>query len=276
MSKTFSQFFTSIRIVTKRLVFMALFGTFVVGTFGLIAPAYAQSVSTSTSLTSGSASCSIATAMSVDVLSNPTPRVRDTVTYELDAAPAFTASTTLTVTDVMPAGLTFVSANPSTGSYASSTGIWNAGTLNGASNITLDITATVNDGTEGQTITIAPTINFVQSNCDQSSAAGTASISVRPAPIVTPTSTPAVADIAITKIADVTSTTEGATVHYTITASDFGPATSTGVVANDTLPSGLTFVSATTSVGSYASSTGTWTIGTLTHVRPQPLISPRS
>lgn len=81
----------------------------------------------------------------------------------------------------------------------------------------------------------------------------------------TPTSTATTtADLSIAKTADVATTTEGGTIHYTITATDDGPATSTDAVATDTLPSGLTFVSANPSAGtSYSSSTGVWTIGDL-------------
>ncbi len=83
------------------------------------------------------------------------------------------------------------------------------------------------------------------------------------APVPTPTSTIPSADISIAKVADVTSTVEGGTVHYTLTVTALGPSTSTGVVATDTLPSGLTFLNATSSnsEGSYVSSTGSWMIG---------------
>ncbi len=78
------------------------------------------------------------------------------------------------------------------------------------------------------------------------------------------------ADLAITKVADVTTTTPStsgatSTVTYLLTVKALGPATSTDVVATDTLPTDLAFISATPSEGttSYASSTGslTWTIG---------------
>ncbi|HEX4104390.1 MAG TPA: hypothetical protein VHZ04_02850, partial [Candidatus Paceibacterota bacterium] len=50
------------------------------------------------------------------------------------------------------------------------------------------------------------------------------------------------ADLGITKTANVTSTVEGGTINYTLTVRALGPATSTGVVATDTLPTTLTFV----------------------------------
>jgi uncharacterized repeat protein (TIGR01451 family) len=189
------------------------------------------------------------------------------VTYTLIGAPAFTAPTQVTVTGILPAGLTFVSSTASVGSYDGASNTWNAGTLDNASMITLTVSATVNAGTEGQTISVDPTINFVATNCTQSSAVQGDTITVQSAPITTPTSTPTstvnYADLSVTKTANVTSTAVGGTIDYTIAVTDNGPATSTGVVATDTLPAGLTFVSATTSEGSYASSTGTWTIGDL-------------
>src|SRR5690606_13129458 len=51
-------------------------------------------------------------------------------------------ATNVTVTDVLPAGLTFVSSNPSTGTYNQTTGVWTVATLNSGANATLTITAT--------------------------------------------------------------------------------------------------------------------------------------
>jgi uncharacterized repeat protein (TIGR01451 family) len=78
---------------------------------------------------------------------------------------------------------------------------------------------------------------------------------------VTPSST--VAGLTIVASADTLKPQPGATVHYTLAVSALGPATSTGVAATDILPSGVTFVSATPSVGTYSSSTGAWAIGEL-------------
>jgi len=250
-----NKFFTSKRTVMKGLLFVALFGTFALGSAALTV----NQTSVALAHDRGT-SCSVATAMS-DIVSDANPTVGETITYTLNGAPALTASTTITVTDQLGSDLTFVSATPSVGTYSSSTGVWNVGTLNGASNITLTITAKVNAGTEGQTIDNAPSINYVQSGCTQTSAAGSATIFVQNAS--TPTSTAKDADFSISKTADVTSTVEGGIVHYTVKVTDLGPGTSYGVVATDTLPAGLTFVSATTSAGSYASSTGKWTIGDL-------------
>ena len=203
-----------------------------------------------------SGTCSVAGAFA-DSVDKTNPKVGDLITYTLIGAPALTASTHMIVTDMLDSSLTFVSSTASVGTYTSSTGIWDLGTLNGATSTTLTITARVNAGTEGETIDNTPSVEYAQSSCTQSSAITGASITVQAAP-VTPS-----ADLSVVKTVDNTTPSEGNTVNYTIAVNDLGPATSTGVVASDTLPSGLTFENATASVGSYATSTGIWTIGDL-------------
>src|SRR5262249_407443 len=52
-------------------------------------------------------------------------------------------ATDVAVTDVLPAGLTFVSATPSQGTYDSGTGIWTVGTLPATRQATLSLRALV-------------------------------------------------------------------------------------------------------------------------------------
>ena len=52
--------------------------------------------------------------------------------------------TGVAVTDLLPAGLVFVSAAPSQGSYVSGTGLWTVGSVPGGGSATLSIVATVN------------------------------------------------------------------------------------------------------------------------------------
>ena len=81
-----------------------------------------------------------------------TPDVGQTITYTLTASNAGPAAATgVTVHDTLPAGLTYVS-DTSGGAYATSTGNWTILSLESASSTTLNITATVNSGTAGQTI----------------------------------------------------------------------------------------------------------------------------
>ena len=55
----------------------------------------------------------------------------------------------------------------------------------------------------------------------------------------------------------------GANVVFTVTATNFGPGDASGVVVSDALPTGLTFVSATPSQGTYDPGTGDWVAGNL-------------
>jgi uncharacterized repeat protein (TIGR01451 family) len=77
-------------------------------------------------------------------VSNPTPTINQNVTFTItldNAGP--TDATGITVLDQLPAGLTFVSATPSTGSYSSGTGVWTVASLARSTNATLQIVATV-------------------------------------------------------------------------------------------------------------------------------------
>src|SRR4029077_9296200 len=51
------------------------------------------------------------------------------------------AGTSVQVTDLLPAGLTFISATPSQGTYNASTGLWDVGTVTAGGTQTLQITA---------------------------------------------------------------------------------------------------------------------------------------
>jgi choice-of-anchor A domain-containing protein/uncharacterized repeat protein (TIGR01451 family) len=70
-------------------------------------------------------------------------------------------------------------------------------------------------------------------------------------------------DLKLTKTASNLNPKDGDQVTYTITVTNFGPATATGVVATDLLPTGLTYGSYTASQGTYNEVTGAWTVGTL-------------
>jgi uncharacterized repeat protein (TIGR01451 family) len=81
-------------------------------------------------------------------VNNANPAVGNNVTFtitahNLGADPA----TSVVVTDVLPAGLTFVSSSPSQGTYTASTGVWNLGGLAFDATATLQITATVTGST---------------------------------------------------------------------------------------------------------------------------------
>ena len=79
---------------------------------------------------------------------------------------------------------------------------------------------------------------------------------------VNPQSIHAQSDLYITKIVDDPTPDMGQTVIFTITVGNTGPVDATGILVSETLPAGLTFVSATPSSGT-SFSAGVWTVGGL-------------
>ncbi len=83
-------------------------------------------------------------------------------------------------------------------------------------------------------------------------------------PTPTPTSSPTPrADLELQKTVSTTTPTVGQNITFTIQVTNKGPNTTENVTVKDVLPSSLTFVSANATKGSYNSSNGIWTIGTL-------------
>src|SRR5262249_24791781 len=72
------------------------------------------------------------------------------------------------------------------------------------------------------------------------------------------------ADLSIKKTVSNTRPNVGDAITFTVTLTNNGFATATGVQVTDLLPAGLTFVSAIPTQGSYVSGTGLWTVGTVT------------
>jgi uncharacterized repeat protein (TIGR01451 family) len=192
-------------------------------------------------------------------VSNATPNVGDTITFTVTLSNnGPDSATSVTVQDVLPVGLTFVSAAPSQGTYTTVTGVWDVGTVTTSTPQTLQLTATV-------TSPSARTNTATISHADQFDAnAGNNSASA--------TETPQQADLGLAKIVSDPTPSIGDTVTFTVTLSNAGPDAATNVTVNDLLPAGLAFVSATPSQGSYASSTGVWTVGTVTMITSQTLV----
>jgi uncharacterized repeat protein (TIGR01451 family) len=79
--------------------------------------------------------------------SSANPSVGQNVTFTITVSNAGPSTATgVTVTDLLPAGLTFVSATPSQGTYNNSTGIWTVGSVANGAKATLQVTATLTSG----------------------------------------------------------------------------------------------------------------------------------
>ncbi|HMB70090.1 MAG TPA: hypothetical protein VKU85_12295, partial [bacterium] len=94
------------------------------------------------------------TGLSVAADVTPTaPSEGDSVTYTITAANAGPHDATgVEVTDMLPSGVTFVSASASQGAYAAGPGVWTVGALPVSAAETLTLIATVDPGTSGQQI----------------------------------------------------------------------------------------------------------------------------
>ena len=151
------------------------------------------------------------------------------------------------VTDTLPATVTFVSA---TGGGVNNSGVvsWSLGTLaNGqVSNVTVTVTAPASGSLTNAASVSSPTGD---PNCTNN---------VTP-PVIT-TVTP-VADVGIGKTGSA-SVLASSNLVYTISVTNFGPSSASGVVVTDTLPATVTFVSAT---GGGVNNSGvvSWSLGTL-------------
>ena len=184
-------------------------------------------------------------------VSNPTPNVGDTITFTItltNAGP--NTATGVALTDLLPAGLTFVSATPSQGTYNSANGAWTVGTV--ASGAPQPRSVLRRRWSPPMRMTNTATISDAD-QFDPNTANNSASATV----------TPQQADLAVVKTVNNPTPNVGTTITFTITLTNAGPDTATGVAVTDLLPAGLTFVSATPSQGTYNPGDGAWTVGTL-------------
>ena len=185
-----------------------------------------------------------------------TPAEGDTVTFQIEVTNNGQAQATgVSLTDTLPPGITFASSSVTQGSYDTTTGLFTIGTLAVGDTAILTLTGTVDVGQGGNAITNVtspatgdqPDPTTVGDNLDET-------IDVDPNADLVTVKTLASGD---------NTPDEGDTVIFEIEVTNEGTAQATGVSLTDSLPAGITFVSSTVSQGSYDSTTGLFTIGTL-------------
>ena len=161
-------------------------------------------------------------------------------------------ATGVTVTDTLPADVTFVSAggNGWTCIETSTVDCSYAYEIEPGIPSSFDINVTVNSGTAGETLT-----NTACTIADQNETQVCAENSITVNQNV---------DLVVTKSVNNTTPAEGETIEYTITVTNNGPITATGVeiIENIIELTGLTNISAVASHGSFDGNE-TWSIGTL-------------
>ena len=173
---------------------------------------------------------------------------------------SITLSTTDVVTgvavqDTLPPGLTYVS-DSGGGTYNSSSGVWVVGAVASSGSVTLNIIT--NATTTGLKINTATILTSNLPDPDPTNNIDFVDV------------TPRAADLNVTMSVNNPAPSLGDIVTFTITVDNLtGPDGATGVRVTDLLPPGLSFISYTSSSspsgtgGTYTSSTGNWSVGTL-------------
>ncbi|RYF70854.1 MAG: DUF11 domain-containing protein, partial [Cytophagaceae bacterium] len=205
----------------------------------------------SSTVTPSPASNLVADLKVVKTVDNANPIFGSNVVFTIVASNlGGSAATGATVTDILPAGYAYVSSTTTTGTYNNTNGIWTIGNLANGASATMTITARVNaTGPYANTATITGNEN----DPDQGNNTST----------VSPVPGSAQANLAVLKTVNSAAPMVGSNVVFTIVASNMGPSGVTGVTVTDVLPIGYTYVSSTVSAGTFNSTNGVWTLGSL-------------
>ena len=183
-----------------------------------------------------------------------TPDEGDTVTFEISVTNnGADAATNVSLTDLLPAGITYTTNTTTQGSYDLATGLWTIGTIANGDAATITLTGTVDAGEGGNTITNITTAavgdqvdpSTVGDDLEESVIVNDAADLVTVKTLASGDATPA----------------EGDTITFDITVTNNGAAQATNVSLTDSIPAGFTLTGNTTTQGSYTG--GLWTIGTL-------------
>jgi uncharacterized repeat protein (TIGR01451 family) len=201
------------------------------------------------------------------------------ITYTLTVANATncgifgpcSTATDVTINDVLPAQLTFVTANPAA-DFNNATSTWTVGTLNPGQSRTITITATIKQGVVGNIRNYAQ-VQTQGGFADIDSTPGNGNPNNPPAEDdeaeVTINVPEQRVDLSLLKSVSSGTYAPGQQITYTLTVSNavscgnFGPcANATDVTIRDVLPSQLTFVSANPAAA-FNNAANTWMVGNL-------------
>lgn len=185
--------------------------------------------------------------LSKAVTSASSVKVGETVSFRITLTLDSRASnqTGVAVTDLLPTGLSFLSATPSVGSYSSSTGIWTIGNLptaGGSRSATLDISTKAT-----QVGAIVNSVSVVSSDF--------------PAGTIPSASATVTVNQPLTLVKSVlpASTVQGGAATFSVQVTNTGSAAlPAGFTISDAVPSGLTAGTVSVTTGTYSGST--WTV----------------
>ncbi len=197
---------------------------------------------------------------------NTTPLVGETITFQVIVTNSGPQDATgVEVTDLLPSGFTFISPNPSTGSYDDNTGIWDVGNIDNGESETLFIEASVNVMGNYFNVAQITASDILDPDSAPNNDDGDQSEDDEDNADVTPMQ--ATADLSLTKevVGGDTAPLVGETITFQITVTNSGPQDATGIQMTDLLPVGFAFISSDASIGSYDEATGIWNIGNISN-----------
>ena len=180
----------------------------------------------------------------------------DSVTFQISVTNNGAAQATgISLTDQLPAGITFTGSALTQGTYDSATGLWTIGTLNESGVATIELTGTVDVGEGGNTIT-----NITTAATGDQTDPSTVGDDLEEAVVVEN-----IADLVTEKtlLSGNPTPLEGDSVTFQIAVTNNGAAQATGVSLVDQLPAGITFTGSSVTQGTYDTATGLWTVGTI-------------
>lgn len=183
----------------------------------------------------------------------PTVFAGELISYTIQVTNSGTApATNVTVTDQLPTGTFFISADNSV-THNAGLVTWTLGTINPGVTRTINLVVQV-----GLTV---PNGTVIINGVSVQSPSIAAPVLNAPDPDneVTVVSLP---ELTVSKLAAAPKVNPGNDITYTITVSNLGTANATNVIVTDVLPTGTTFVSASNG-GVHANGTVTWTIASL-------------
>ncbi len=158
--------------------------------------------------------------------------------------------------DPLPAGVTFLSAAADNGASCDETVNCGLGTVAAGEIVTVTIVATVDASffSDGNTSPIfnTATVSSDTPDPDAGNDSATADTTVVDS-----------ADLAVAKVDDPDPVTAGETLTYTVTVENLGPSDAQGVVLDDPLPAGVTFLSAAADNGASCDETVNCGLGTI-------------
>ena len=184
----------------------------------------------------------------IKTVNNSKPEVGSEVTFTIVATNKGSGTATgVIVKDQLTSGYSLISGNTDYGSWSSPE--WNIGNLASGKTTTLTIRAKVNATGDYSNSAI---ISCNEKDTDKNNNTST----VITVPIL-------LSDLDITKTVSNPEPQVGETIDFLIQVRNQGPASSTGVMVTDVLPSGYTYVSSIPDQGNYDPKTGKWSVGSL-------------